>query len=142
RHPEARRWRPTNREGHDSARIRTLRMTPAFHLRWDDEGRNHRPSVARQVVDLNFILPEDHLVSTPLGASAEQVRDPSLVTCLTAGCRRGDANDVALAHREDMSTHAAPRTPPPWRIVKIWRLPAGTEAVSPWRLPSSRQPKA
>jgi hypothetical protein len=85
-------------------------MTPAFHLRWDDEGRNHRPSAARQVVGLNFILPEDHLVSTPLGASAEQVRDPSLVTCLTAGCRRGDANDVALAHREDVAAAGRDRS--------------------------------
>jgi hypothetical protein len=85
-------------------------MTPAFDFRWDDEGRNHRLSVARQVVDLNFILPEDHLVSTPLGASAEQVRDPSLVTCLTARCRHGDANDVALAHREDVAAAGRDRS--------------------------------
>ena len=84
-------------------------MTPVFHFRWHDEGRNHRLSVARQVVDLNFVLPEDHLVPTPQGASAEQVWDPSLVTCLTAGCRRGDANDVALADREDLAAASGDR---------------------------------
>jgi hypothetical protein len=80
-------------------------FTPTSHFRRDDEGRNHRPEVACQVVDLNFVVPEDHLVPTVVGASTEEVRDPSLVACLAAGSCRGDVDNVTLMDCEVGGAH-------------------------------------